>query len=182
MTFSSLFVRRLAVTNAPPRRRKRDAKTKSCAADYLTRSVRRASGFVLVGYCYLCRRFQRFSQGNGLGVLPQVGCRAFTRCWPTPEEHIPSGLDRVRVGLIYIRGCQDLTETPMTSQQGRHPSRIGNSTPRPRAKNHSAGAGVPAGRSLRCSRIALRGSSNSQRLSRRSSKRNTNAVTAPKIR
>src|ERR1035438_6318236 len=30
----------------------------------------------------------------------KLAWRAFTRCWPTPEEHIPSGLDRVRVGLF----------------------------------------------------------------------------------
>ena len=29
-------------------------------------------------------------------------CRAFTGCWPTPEEYIPSGLDRVRVDLFTL--------------------------------------------------------------------------------
>src|SRR5208283_217560 len=39
------------------------------------------------------------------------------------------------------------------------PSMIGKSTPSPRTRNQSAGAGVPAGRSRRCSRMAMRGSS-----------------------
>jgi hypothetical protein len=47
---------------------------------------------------------------------------------------------------------------------GRHPNKIGNSTPRPKTRNQSAGAGVPTGRTRRCSRMAMRGSSNSQRV------------------
>jgi len=36
-----------------------------------------------------------------MGALrPSGGANAVAGCWPTPEEHIPSGSDRVRVGLI----------------------------------------------------------------------------------
>ena len=31
---------------------------------------------------------------------PSGGANTVAGCWPTPEEYIPSGLDRVRVGLI----------------------------------------------------------------------------------
>ena|ERR1017187_5626790 len=41
------------------------------------------------------------SHFNGLGALrPGGGANAVAGCWPTPEEHIPSGSDRVRVGLF----------------------------------------------------------------------------------
>jgi hypothetical protein len=51
---------------------------------------------------FLIREYQqRGSQFGGLGVLrPSGGANAVAGCWPTPEEHIPSGSDRVRVGLI----------------------------------------------------------------------------------
>ena len=40
-------------------------------------------------------------QMNGLGVIrTSGGANAVAGCWPTPEEHIPSGSDRVRVGLF----------------------------------------------------------------------------------
>ena len=61
----------------------------------------------------------------------KLACRAFTRCWPTPEEHIPSGLDRVRVGLftpaIIFRfgrllrlfdNCRDLSVVDRTCERG----------------------------------------------------------------
>src|ERR1017187_3217060 len=38
---------------------------------------------------------------SGMGVIrPSGGANAVAGCWPTPEEHIPSGSDRVRVGLL----------------------------------------------------------------------------------
>src|ERR1039457_1267307 len=38
---------------------------------------------------------------KGLGVFrPSGGANAVAGCWPTPEEHIPAGSDRVRVGLF----------------------------------------------------------------------------------
>jgi hypothetical protein len=39
----------------------------------------------------------------GWALYGKLACRAFTRCWPTPEKHIPSGLDRARVGLLSPR-------------------------------------------------------------------------------
>jgi hypothetical protein len=35
-----------------------------------------------------------------LRFLTIRGANAVAGCWPTPEEHIPSGSDRVRVGLF----------------------------------------------------------------------------------
>jgi hypothetical protein len=44
---------------------------------------------------------RRGSQLGGLGVIrPSGGANAGAGCWPSPEEHIPSGSDRVRVGLF----------------------------------------------------------------------------------
>ncbi len=38
---------------------------------------------------------------DGMAVIrPSGGANAVAGWWPTPEEHIPSGSDRVRVGLI----------------------------------------------------------------------------------
>jgi len=37
---------------------------------------------------------------------------AVARCWPTPEEHMPSGLDRVRVGLISTVITSELSRNP----------------------------------------------------------------------
>src|SRR5664279_3153195 len=37
---------------------------------------------------------------TGRALYGKLACRAFTRCLPTPEEYIPSGLDRVRVDSI----------------------------------------------------------------------------------
>ena len=48
MGFLSPFVRGQTCVWALPRVWRREADTTSCVADYLTRSVRRASGFVLV--------------------------------------------------------------------------------------------------------------------------------------
>jgi hypothetical protein len=56
---------------------------------------------------------------------------------------------------------------------------IWSSTPRPTAKNQSAGAGVPMGRRRRAYLAAKRGSSNIQSRWRRSNTRKTTAVTAP---
>src|SRR5438309_11607784 len=47
MGFLSTFVRGQTCMSALPRVWRREADTTSCVADYLTRSVRRASGFVL---------------------------------------------------------------------------------------------------------------------------------------
>ena len=55
MPFSSLFLRGLPVTSALPTRRRKEANTSTHATDYLTRSVRRASGFVQVGYARKCQ-------------------------------------------------------------------------------------------------------------------------------
>jgi len=48
MVFFSLFVWGQALVQALPRLRRREANSTSYVSDYLTRSVRRASGFVLV--------------------------------------------------------------------------------------------------------------------------------------
>src|ERR1019366_5904910 len=45
-------------------------------------------------------------QQHGLGVIrPSGGANAGAGCWPTPEEHIPSGSDRLRVGLFTPAIC-----------------------------------------------------------------------------
>src|SRR6266481_3228735 len=76
-----------------------------------------------------------------------------------------------RTSTTYVYLCSSLRidrnkgfESEKYRQCGHYPSRIGSSTPRPRAKNHNAGAGVPTGRSRRSSRAANRGSRISQRV------------------
>ena len=55
----------------------------------------------IVAYASLCPALgTRLGKRAERALYGKLACRAFTRCWPTPEEHIPSGLDRVRVGLI----------------------------------------------------------------------------------
>jgi hypothetical protein len=50
-----------------------------------------------------------------LGVLhPSGGANAVAGCWPTPEEHIPSGLHRVRVGLFPPAICGSWECQPAT--------------------------------------------------------------------
>ena len=61
-------------------------------------------------------------------------------------------------------GLPTLFATMNTDIAARYPSRIGRTTPRPSAKNHNAGAGVPTGRIRRSSRAAIRGSRMSQRV------------------
>jgi len=46
-------------------------------------------------------RVRRITSAHGAFYV-KLACRAVTRCRPTPEEHIPSGLDRVRVGLLSL--------------------------------------------------------------------------------
>ena len=55
----------------------------------------------------------------------------------------------------------------------------GSNTPKPKMNSHTAGAGVPAGRVCRASLAAIRGSSMSHAVWRRSSARNVTAVAAP---
>src|SRR5215469_11257073 len=93
----------------------------------------------------------------------------------------------MREFIVYSFACSStlalgpLRHTPLYRHRGFRPQakRIGNSTPSPRTKSHSAGAGVPIGRVRRASRAAMRGSSKSHSARRRSNTRNTTAVTAP---
>ena len=60
-----------------------------------------------------------------------------------------------------------------------YPSKIGKPSPKPTAKNQSAGAGVPTCRCRRASLAAKRRSSRSQRSRRRSNNKNVVAVLIP---
>src|SRR5271157_4860906 len=100
MAFSSPFLRGLAVTNTLPKRRKRDAKTRSCAEDYLTRSVRRASGLVLVADSDLCHLRARNRQVGDAEPGHQRHC-----CWlrhylsaPSPSRDQSEGA----ICILYI--------------------------------------------------------------------------------
>src|ERR1700676_122072 len=86
-------------------------------------------------------------------------------CGSSIEAVLASNQKRRRVKTIIKNNVQTRT--------------IWSSTPRPTAKNQSAGAGVPVGRRKRACLAAKRGSSNIQSRWRRSNTRKTTAVTAP---
>ena len=49
----------------------------------------------VVGVPSLCCGLVEFFNSTGWAFYGKLACCAFTRCWPTPEEHIPTVLDRV---------------------------------------------------------------------------------------
>lgn len=99
---------------------------------------------------------------------------------PLPESHMKKG------SWTSVSGAVDSSfrlskrsSKPLSSGVSCHPSRMGKSTPSPKTNNHTAGAGVPTGRTRRCSRAAFRGSRSNHRVKWRSNSRNTKAVVAP---
>jgi len=68
MESSSPFVRSQALTNTLPRRRIRDPDTSTSLQDYVTRSVRRGSGFVLADYS------AKWHLGAGKACRPTIVC------------------------------------------------------------------------------------------------------------
>src|SRR6266478_3774885 len=72
MGFLSPFVRGRTCMWALPRVWRREADTTSCVADYLTRSVRRASGFVLAVWSDNTDIYYSYSTTLGTGWSPAI--------------------------------------------------------------------------------------------------------------
>src|SRR5260370_4311097 len=75
------------------------------------------------------------------------------------------GTANVSNSCLRLLSCMASPDKAITWERmgSSYPSRMGRSTPRPSAKNHNGGAGVPTGRIRRSSRAASRGSRMSQR-------------------
>ena len=111
-----------------------------------------------VGFGHLMLEFEdgvkkMVHRGDHEAHQPKVG-----DMWP-PDGHEPSYVNTNGTALTWVSGT-----TVRKSYRYCYPNRIGNSTPSPRTNNQTAGAGVPTGRTRRCSRTAFRGSRSNQRL------------------
>jgi ATP dependent DNA ligase domain len=122
---------------------------------------------------------RRFRNGEDVRYLPLIDRKLRLRVVvPKPGERLLycDHIDGDGEGLFRL-ACE--AHQPFEQQGFCYPNRTGKSTPNPRANNQTAGAGVPTGRTRRCSRAACRESRSSHRVKRRSNRRNTNAVVAP---
>ena len=98
MGFFSLSVRGQALTRMLPRSRRREANTSTYAVDYLTRSVRRASGLVLADHPPRIVACPDTAELLSLGARYTVFESRFVPFYGTRRE--------ARLGLIYHAGRQ----------------------------------------------------------------------------